>query len=412
MKEIILKCEGKEYYDLEELIQFQGKLKAITEEKFKDLKESIKKDGIVLSFHVFKENNKIYILDGHHRHLALKALKEEGFLIPKIPCNPVIAKNKKEAAKIILISNSRYAKISEESLSDYMIEFDLKVDELEYLDIPELNMKDILMSGYEDVQGLTDADEVPEIDKNIHNVQLGQIWKLGDHRLMCDDSTDKETIERLMNGERADMIFTDPPYNLDYKGKTKQALTIKNDSMDDEIFFEFLYNSYLAMISAVKPGGAIYVAHADSEGANFRSALKKSGFLLKQTIIWVKNTIVMGRQDYHWKHEPILYGWAPGASHSWYSDRKQSTVFECKKPSKNDIHPTMKPVELVEYFVGNSSKQNDIVLDSFGGSGSTLIACEKTNRKCFMMELDPHYCSVIIERWQQFTGKEAELISE
>lgn len=200
------------------------------------------------------------------------------------------------------------------------------------------------------------------------------------------------------------MVFTDPPYNVAYTGKTKEALTIQNDAMGDDNFYKFLFDAYANLLVATKPGGAIYVCHADSEGANFRLAMKNTGWLLKQCIIWMKNTIVMGRQDYHWKHEPILYGWKPGASHNWYNDRKQSTIFECNKPQRNGEHPTMKPVELIEYFIGNSSPRESIVLDVFGGSGSTLIACEKTKRRGFLCELDPIYCDVIVNRYVKFSG--------
>jgi len=224
---------------------------------------------------------------------------------------------------------------------------------------------------------------------------------------VCGDATVLETYNKLMDGKKADMVFTDPPYNVAYEGKTKEGLTIKNDDMSDDQFYKFLYDFYSNVLMNMEPGAAIYVAHADSEGANFRKALKDSGLLLKQCIIWLKNTIVMGRQDYHWKHEPILYGWSPGGSHKWYSDRKQSTVFECKKPARNGEHPTMKPVELVEYFIGNSSKEGDRILDPFGGSGTTLIAAEKTGRIAYLCELDPKYCDVIVSRWEKYTGKSA-----
>jgi DNA modification methylase len=254
-----------------------------------------------------------------------------------------------------------------------------------------------------DVLGECDEDETPAAPKDPKS-KTGDIYYLGSHRLVCGDSTSIDAVKALMGEVKADMIWTDPPYNVAYEGKTKEALTIKNDSMGDDTFYQFLFDAYTNMLMYTKGGGAIYVAHADSEGANFRQALKNSGFLLKQCIIWLKNTIVMGRQDYHWKHEPILYGWAPGASHNWYSDRKQSTVFECKKPRRNGEHPTMKPVELMEYFINNSSLQGQVVMDLFGGSGSTLIACEKTNRKCYTMELDPKYCDVIVSRYVKFSG--------
>lgn len=252
-------------------------------------------------------------------------------------------------------------------------------------------------------EGQCDEDFVPLPPKKPKSVQ-GDIYELGPHRLICGDALNLTHIEKLMGGGLADMVFTDPPYNVAYTGKTKEALTIQNDAMGDDNFYKFLFDAYANLLVATKPGGAIYVCHADSEGANFRLAMKNTGWLLKQCIIWMKNTIVMGRQDYHWKHEPILYGWKPGASHNWYNDRKQSTIFECNKPQRNGEHPTMKPVELVEYFIGNSSPRESIVLDVFGGSGSTLIACEKTKRRGFLCELDPIYCDVIVNRYVKFSG--------
>lgn len=256
-----------------------------------------------------------------------------------------------------------------------------------------------------EIEGQCDEDEVPE--PVAPKVVLGEVYILGNHRLMCGDSTAISSVERLMNGEKADMVWTDPPYNVAYEGKTKNKLKIENDSMSQESFYNFLLDAHKNMFLSTKPGGAIYVAHSDSEGANFRKALSNSGFLLKQCLIWVKQTLVMGRQDYHWKHEPILYGWADGGSHKWFSDRKQTTVLQFNKPSRNEHHPTMKPVELIEYCLKNSCPPNGSVLDLFGGSGSTSIASEKSGLKSFLMELDPIYCGVILDRWQKFTGKKA-----
>jgi DNA modification methylase len=220
-----------------------------------------------------------------------------------------------------------------------------------------------------------------------------------------------DDVQKLMGEEKADMVWTDPPYNVAYEGKTKDALKIQNDEMSAESFYQFIYDAYSNMLMFTKPGGAIYVAHADSEGMNFRKALVDSGWLLKQCLIWVKQALVMGRQDYHWKHEPILYGWAPGASHNWYSDRKQTTVLEFDRPSRNAEHPTMMPIELIEYCLTNSCAAKGLVLDLFGGSGSTLIACEKTGRKAALVELDPRYCDVIVARWEKYTGKKASLLN-
>ena len=205
----------------------------------------------------------------------------------------------------------------------------------------------------------------------------------------------------------ADLLLTDPPYNVNYTGRTEESLKITNDCMDDDNFRRFLISSFKAADSVLRPGGAFYIWHADSEGYNFRFAVKEAGWLLKQCLIWNKNAMVMGRQDYQWKHEPCLYGWKCGASHHWYSDRKQTTVIDFSKPLRNGEHPTMKPVGLFAYLMGNSSKAGDIVLDSFGGSGTTIIAAEQLGRKARVMELDPHYCDVIIARWEKLTGKDA-----
>ena len=266
---------------------------------------------------------------------------------------------------------------------------------------------DALLNVIEGTDGLTDEDAVPEVPDE-PKTKPGDIYILGNHRLMCGDSTNIESVEALTEG-LVDILVTDPPYNVAYEGKTKDALTIKNDSMGDEQFRQFLRDAFVAADAVMKPGAVFYIWHADSEGYNFRGACHDAGWKVRQCLIWAKDTMVMGRQDYHWKHEPCLYGWKDGAAHLWATDRKQTTIIECKRPKRNDIHPTMKPVELMEYQILNNTKGMDIVLDLFGGSGSTLIACEKIGRKARLMELDPKYCDVIVKRWEDFTGKQAIL---
>jgi site-specific DNA-methyltransferase (adenine-specific) len=258
-------------------------------------------------------------------------------------------------------------------------------------------------------EGLTDEDAVPDVPDE-PKTKPGDIYELGNHRLMCGDSCNIEAVEALTDG-LVDILVTDPPYNVAYEGKTKDALTIQNDEMGDEQFRQFLRDAFVAANAVMKPGAVFYIWHADSEGYNFRGACHAAGWKVRQCLIWNKDSMVMGRQDYHWKHEPCLYGWKDGAAHLWASDRKQVTIIECKRPKRNDIHPTMKPVELMEYQILNNTKGMDIVLDLFGGSGSTMIAAEKLGRKARLMELDPKYCDVIVKRWEEFTGGKAKLLN-
>ena len=267
---------------------------------------------------------------------------------------------------------------------------------------------ELLAEVLDTIEGNTDPDDVPEPPEE-PVTKPGDLWVLGDHRLLCGDSTDTVALERLMAGLNADLWLTDPPYNVNYEGKTSDALKIQNDSMKDGEFRQFLHDVYVAANCFLRTGAVFYIWHADSEGYNFRGAANDVGWKVRQCIIWLKSCLVMGRQDYQWKHEPCLYGWTEGAAHYWGSDRKQTTVLEFAKPSRNKEHPTMKPVELFEYQMANSSKQGDIVLDSFGGSGTTMIAAERLHRKARLMELDPKYCDVIVKRWEQFTGKKAML---
>ena len=251
-------------------------------------------------------------------------------------------------------------------------------------------------------------DSIPETAETRCN--NGDIWKLGNHRLICGDSTDPDVIDRLMDGVKADMLLTDPPYNVDYTGKTKDALKIQNDKMDNDSFRQFLRDAFSSADSVMRAGAVFYIWHADLEGYNFRGACADNNWKVRECLIWNKNSMVLGRQDYQWKHEPCLYGWKDGASHLWASDRKQTTVLNFDRPIRADLHPTMKPIALVAYQIGNNTHEGDAVLDLFGGSGSTLIACEQLNRKCYMVEMDARYCDVIIERWEQFTGNKAVLL--
>nr|DAH29383.1 MAG TPA: adenine specific DNA methyltransferase [Bacteriophage sp.] len=321
----------------------------------------------------------------------------------------------------------------------------LKV-ELEDLKFSNFDL-DLVGFSTEELDEIMNQDEEPEVEDDDYTVavpqepkaKLGEVYILGKHRLMCGDSTSIQDVEKLMGGGeyQADLLLTDPPYNVDYEGGTDKKLKIKNDNMEDQAFRQFLIDVYKAADHVMKPGAPFYIWHADSEGANFRGAAKDMGWQIRECLIWVKNSLVLGRQDYQWRHEPCLYGWKAGAAHYFTDSRAESTVIEdqvnvdklskdelktlCKKlldpgiettvirekkPSINDVHPTMKPVKLFGRLVKNSSKRNDIVLDLFGGSGTTIVACEQLNRRAYLMELDPAYVDVIIDRYQKLTNVE------
>lgn len=298
---------------------------------------------------------------------------------------------------------ARYAEFNEIQFKENLVQLDV---DLESIDFEEFGLIDFSLTDSEDNK--KEEGDLPEVqDTSIS--RLGDVWLLGKHRLMCGSSTDDDMVEKLMAGNLADQLVTDPPYNVAYEGKTKDALKIQNDSMSDEKFREFLSKAFILANKNLKPGAVFYVWHADSEGFNFRGACRDVGWKVRQCLIWKKNTIVMGRQDYQWKHEPCLYGWKDGAGHLWATDRKQTTILEFDKPARNDVHPTMKPIELIEYQILNNTKGGDIVLDLFLGSGTTLIAAERNGRRCFGMELDPRYCDVIIRRFEAFAEEKATL---
>ena len=346
-----------------------------------------------------------YVLAGHAR---LKAAEKAG--ISEVPVVYLPLEGAK--AEAYLIADNR---LQDETDWDYAKLKDL----LEELDTGEFDLE-LTGFGMDEIEDLIAQlhvpeeiieDEVPEPPEE-PKAKPGDIYQMGKHRLMCGDSTKLEDVKKLMGGELADMVFTDPPYNVDYTGGTNEALKIKNDNMDDSTFYNFLHDAFGCMLEVTKPGGGIYICHADSEGINFRSAMVNAGWLLKQCIIWVKNSLVMGRQDYHWQHEPILYGWKPGAAHKFYGGRKQSTVWQIDRPMASREHPTMKPVNLCAKAIENSSKSGDIIIDFFGGSGSTLIATEQLNRTCYMMEIDPVYCDVIVQRYINLKGHDGDVYLE
>ena len=391
-------------------------------EAVKYVAESIKEFGFKNPIIIDKNN---VIVAGHTRLLAAKRLK-----IDEVPC--IYADDlTEEQIRAFRLADNKTAEIAE---WDY-----------ELLDFELGNIEGIDMSAFGFDLDLMDEslEEVEEDNYKIEEVELrakyGDVFILGRHRVMCGDSTRIIDVEKLAAGNEIDCYLSDPPYNVDYTGGTEDKLKIMNDSMDDSQFKEFLKDAFTAADNVLKAGGAFYIWHADSEGLNFRSACEEMGWKVRQCLIWNKNAINIGRQDYQWKHEPCLYGWKDGAGHYFIDDRTQATVYEDKipvfskmkkeemrelleqiyadkisttvmnedKPQLSAEHPTMKPIKLMARLIKNSTRPGEIVLDTFGGSGSTLIACEQLNRTCYMMELDPKYVDVIIDRWEQLTGKKA-----
>lgn len=370
------------------------------------IKDSIIQNGFSRAIYVWKNNedNTIYCVDGHLRMDLLRELKTDGYDIPDLlSCTFLNLKNKDDAIKCLLqVFNSKSNPIIKESLELWAEEDGFNLDDFEFI-LDDLNIEFEDFNNEKKNQELDTEgdDDVPESVPSI--TVKGDLYELGEHRLLCGDSTMIDDVEKLMDGAKADMVHTDPPYNIAYQGGSKKREQIKNDDIDD--FNGFLSDIYKNYSLAIKDGGAIYVWHAPSETHNFIGEYLKSGFLFKSYIVWNKNNSTFGRADYHWKHEPCIYGWKDGASHKWFGDRKQTTVWDFDRPSRSDAHPTMKPLDLCNRAIMNSSHKGDLVLDLFLGSGSTLIACEKTSRKCYGMELDEKYCDVIVKRYIDYCKK-------
>lgn len=415
-----------------DLIPYINNSRTHSEEQVNQIVASINEFGFTNPLLIDEKDN---IIAGHGRLLASKKLKMD-----EVPC--IVLSGLTEAQKkAYIIADNKMAlnagwddellKIELENLKE--LDFDL---ELTGFNVDELD--DIFQA--EEEQEIVEDDfdiEPPEEPK----AKLGDIYQLGNHRLMCGDSTSEEDVAKLMNGEIADLVVTDPPYNVAIENS--QGMTIKNDNMEKNKFLEFLTKAFHCLNISLKKGGAFYVWFASREHINFETALNKNGLEVRQELIWNKNSLILGRQDYQWKHEPCLYGWKDGDSHYFIDDRKQTTVIEDKKPdikkmkkeemqklleeiysdktsttiinedkpTVNDLHPTMKPIKLIARQVKNSSKVGEKVLDLFGGSGSTIITCEQLDRKCYTMEYDPKYVDVIIKRWEEFTSKKAELLN-
>lgn len=392
-------CAFDEIVEISELKENPKNPNTHSEEQIELLAKVIQKTGWRAAITV--SNLSGLIVKGHGR---LQAAKAAGF--KEVPVEYQNFKDEEEEMSALLADNkiAELAEIDNEKLKEIFSDYDF--GDLSFTGYSQ-NEFDNLMDIFEETELLTDPDEVPEEIET--RCKRGDIWELGNHRLMCGDSTIITDVERLMNGAKANLLITDPPYNVDYEGGT--GLKIQNDNMEDSKFWKFLYDAFTNADIVMKEGAVFYIWHADSEGYNFRAACRSVEWKVRQCLIWNKNTMVLGRQDYHWKHEPCLYGWKDGAGHLWNNDRKQTTVIDFDKPLKNGEHPTMKPVGLFDYQIQNNTNQGDVVLDLFGGSGTTLIACEQNKRIAYLMELDPHYCDVIITRWEAMTGKKATLLT-
>ena len=380
---------------LGKLVPYINNARTHSPEQLTKLRSSLREFGFINPIIIDRDYN---IIAGHGRVLAAK---EEGIM--EVPC--VFVDYLTEAQKKAYI------------LADNRMALDAGWDEeLLRIEIESLQGEDfdVSLTGFEE-QELADlfaieGDKAAKDDdfdlsaalEKASFVERGDLWSVGRHRLVCGDATQAEDVERLMDGKKANLIVTDPPYGVSFK--SSDGLTIQNDSMKDEEFYTFLLTAFQCMAEHLENGASAYVFHADTEGLNFRKAFIDAGFHLAGVCIWVKNSLVLGRSDYQWQHEPVLFGWKKGGKHSWYSDRRQTTIWNYDKPKRNKNHPTSKPLDLLGYPICNSSQENAIVLDSFGGSGSTLMACEQLNRICHMMELDEKYASVILRRYVEDTG--------
>lgn len=386
--------ERLEKVNINRLVPYARNARTHSKEQILQLRSSLREFGFVNPVIVDKDLN---IIAGHGR---IMAAKEEG--VTEIPC--VFVEHLTEAQKkAYILADNRLAlnagwdeellALEFADLKDFG--FDLGVTGFDEKEIEKLfadNGNDVADDGFDLTTALEQASFVLPDDK----------WTLGRHRLICGDATDTDTVKKLMDGRKANLILTDPPYNVAFESAS--GLKIKNDSMSAEQFYQFLLSSFKNMADNLESGGSAYIFHADTEGENFRRAFREAGFHLSGTCIWVKDSFVMGRSPYQWQHEPILYGWLKTGTHKWYAGRAEATIWSFAKPKRNSDHPTSKPLDLLAYPIRNSSQTNGIVLDTFGGSGSTLIACEQTDRICNMLELDEKYASVILRRYAEYKG--------
>lgn len=372
----------------------------IKDEKFELLKRSLQESPEMLHLRellVYPHGDTYIVIGGNMR---LRAAEELG--IEELPCKVLPPYTTVEKLREYTIKDNN-------GYGDY--DWDILANEWDEMPLADWGVDmpafEEMADSEEENTTVEEDDFDEESDTVVCRCKRGDVWQLGKHRVMCGDSTSEEDVNRLRGGELADLLLTDPPYNVNYEGKTKDAMKIANDKMGNDMFRAFLVAAFKAADTAMKAGAGFYIWHADSEGYNFRGACADIGWKVRQCLIWNKNSMVLGRQDYQWKHEPCLYGWKEGAGHYFIDKRNLTTVIDENKPMRNGEHPTMKPIPLFARLIENSSKENGIVLDVFGGSGTTLIACEQLNRKCLMMELDTHYCDVIIARWEKLTGQTA-----
>ena len=379
---------------IDKLVPYVNNARTHSAEQIIKLRSSLREFGFVNPIIIDRDFN---VIAGHGR---LMAAKEEG--ISEVPC--VFADFLTDAQKkAYILADNRMAMDAgwdEELLKIEMEELQNLGYDLGYTGFDEKELADLF--GIDDKEVKDDEFDLTAALEKASFVERGDVWFVGKHKLMCGDATSSEDVAKLMEDKKANLILTDPPYNVAFK--SSDGLTIQNDSMKNNDFYEFLFSSFKNMAEHLENGGAAYIFHADTEGLNFRKAFIDAGFHLAGCCIWVKDSLVLGRSDYQWQHEPVLYGFMQNGKHPWYSDRKQTTIWNFDKPKKNSNHPTSKPLDLLSYPINNSTQANAIVIDTFGGSGSTLMACEKMNRICYTMELDEKYASVILRRYVEDTN--------
>lgn len=386
--------------DINKLIPYINNARTHSPEQIKKLRSSLREFGFINPVIIDRDFN---VIAGHGR---IAAAKEEN--LKEIPC--VFADHLSEAQKkAYIIADNRMA--MDAGWDEELLRVEIESLQAEDFDIgltgfDEKEIADLFGSGDETSVKDDDYDLTAALEKAAF-VQRGDIWAVGRHRLMCGDATSSEDVSALMGETKANLILTDPPYGVSFKSSS--GLTIQNDSMKNEEFYNFLLSAFKCMADHLEKGGSAYVFHADTEGLNFRKAFIDAGFHLAGCCIWVKDSLVLGRSDYQWQHEPVLYGFMQNGKHKWYSDRKQTTIWNFDKPKRNANHPTSKPLDLLSYPIGNSTQENAVVIDTFGGSGSTMMACEQMNRICCMMELDEKYASVILRRYVEDTGNAGDV---